>query len=68
MERDAKIEALLTTDDQSVNGVYRPDLDDPQLCNPFGTSFWEVHLLLRTHWNADVRAAARKLLDLSSGS
>ncbi|CAL1704830.1 unnamed protein product [Somion occarium] len=68
LERDSKLEALLSTDDRSVNGVYRPDLDDPQLCNPFGTSFWELHLLSQKHWDSSVRVAAKKLLDFTPAS
>ncbi|TCD69731.1 hypothetical protein EIP91_006498 [Steccherinum ochraceum] len=68
VERDSKLEALLSTDDRTGNGAYRADLDDPQLCNPFATSFWEVHLLSRTHLDADVREAARALLTASSSS
>ena len=66
VERDPKLEALLSTDDRSVNGVYRPDLDDPQLCQPFGTNFWELHTLAGEHWSADVRAAAVKVLGFQS--
>ena len=66
VERDPKLEALLSTDDRSVNGVYRPELDDPQLCNPFGTNFWELHVLARRHWDSRVAQAAQKLLDFSS--
>lgn len=62
LERDPKLEALLATDDRAVDGVYRPDLDDPQLCNPFGTNAWELHLLAQRHWHAGVRDAAGKLL------
>ena len=62
VDRDPKLEALLSTDDRSVDGVYRPELDDPQLCNPFGTNFWELHVLARTHWSAAVREAAAKVL------
>ena len=65
LERDPKLEALLATDDRSVDGVYRPDLDDPQLCNPFGTNFWELHLLAEAHWSSRVREAAAKLLNSS---
>ncbi|KAK7693590.1 hypothetical protein QCA50_003159 [Cerrena zonata] len=68
VERDSKLEALLSTDDRSVNGVYRPDLDDPQLSNPFGTCFWELLLLSQQHWNSSVRVAAKKLLDYSPAS
>ena len=66
VERDPKLEALLSTDDRSVDGVYRPDLDDPQLCNPFGTNLWELHSLSETHWDKRVKVAAKKLLASSS--
>ena len=62
VERDPKLEALLSTEDRSVNGVYRPEVDDPQLCNPFGTNFWELHTLARRHCHSRVVEAARKLL------
>ncbi|KAI0670464.1 nucleolar complex-associated protein 3 [Trametes maxima] len=66
VERDPKLEALLSTEDRAGNGVYRADLDDPQLSNPFGTSFFELHALASTHCAAQVRGAAGKLLDSSS--
>ncbi|PCH38232.1 nucleolar complex-associated protein 3 [Wolfiporia cocos MD-104 SS10] len=66
VERDSKLEALLATEDRSGNGVYRPDLDDPQLANPFCTAFWELCALGDTHWDARVRAGARKALHQSS--
>ncbi|KAI0695905.1 nucleolar complex-associated protein-domain-containing protein [Cytidiella melzeri] len=66
VERDPKLEALLSTDDRSVDGVYRPDLDDPQLCHPFGTNLWELHSLSETHWDKRVKSAALKLLTSSS--
>ena len=68
VERDSKLEALSSTDDRSVNGVYRPDLDAPQLSNPFGTCFWELLLLSQEYWHSSVRVAAKKLLDYSPAS
>jgi len=59
--QDPKLEALLSTEDRTVDGVYRPDLDDPQLCNPFGTSFWELHILQQSHFDARVREQAKIL-------
>ncbi|KAI0341699.1 nucleolar complex-associated protein 3 [Trametopsis cervina] len=66
LERDPKLEALLSPEERSVDGVYRPDLDDPQLCNPFASSLWELHVLAQTHWDGRVQAAARKLLTAQS--
>lgn len=62
--KDPKLEALLSTEDRTIDGVYRPDIDDPQLCNPFGTSFWELHSL-KAHWDAGVRGKASELLDFA---
>ncbi|KAI0934378.1 hypothetical protein AcV5_006236 [Taiwanofungus camphoratus] len=62
VEQEPKLEALLSTEDRGGNGAYRPDLDDPQLSNPLGTLFWELHLLMQTHWDTRVREKARTLL------
>jgi nucleolar complex protein 3 len=59
--KEPKLEALLSTEDRTVDGVYRPEMNDPQLCNPFGASFWELSMLTRDHWDENVRAEADKL-------
>jgi nucleolar complex protein 3 len=51
--RDPKVEAMLSTEDRISNGVYRADVDDPQLCQPFETAFWELHLLRKQHWDPE---------------
>jgi nucleolar complex protein 3 len=61
MNKEPKLEALLATEDRTADGVYRPDLDDPQLANPFAGSFWELGLLERDHWDEDIRTQAGKL-------
>lgn len=61
ISKDPKLETLLSTEDRVYDGVYRPEIDDPQLCHPFGTCFWELHSL-QSHWDARVRDRARKLL------
>ncbi|PIL23912.1 hypothetical protein GSI_13663 [Ganoderma sinense ZZ0214-1] len=70
VERDPKLEALLSTEDRAGNGVYRPDVDDPQVCNAFGfgSAFWELHTLAASHWAEQVRVAAARLLDAHSAS
>ena len=60
VRKDPKLEALLTTEDRSFDGMYHPEVDDPQLCHPFGTSFFEL-ALLRNHIDSGVRDAARTL-------
>jgi len=59
--REPRLEALLSSEDRTVNGVYRPDVEDPQLCNPFATSAYELRLLLTAHVDARVREAAADL-------
>ncbi|KDQ18509.1 hypothetical protein BOTBODRAFT_63430 [Botryobasidium botryosum FD-172 SS1] len=55
------LDAILSTQDRRTDGVYRPDIDDPQLCNPFATTLWELQLLEKQHWDPKVREEARKL-------
>ncbi|KIJ17377.1 hypothetical protein PAXINDRAFT_175850 [Paxillus involutus ATCC 200175] len=59
--KDPKLEALLSTEDRSANGVYRAEVDDPQLSHPFGTSFFELLQLQQRHYDPRVREAARRL-------
>ncbi|KAG6911501.1 hypothetical protein DXG01_014575 [Tephrocybe rancida] len=61
--KDPKLEALLSSKDRTFDGIYRPDLDDPQLSNPFGTSFWELHMLRQKHWDSKVRTEAERILN-----
>lgn len=59
--REPKIEALLASDDRTADGVYRQDVDDPQVSNPFASSFFELGLLESQHWDERVRKEAGKL-------
>lgn len=61
MVREPRLEALLSTEDRTVDGVYRPDVKDPQLSNPFATSAYELHLLQTAHIDVRVREAAANL-------
>ena len=61
ISKDPKLETLLSTEDRIYDGVYRPEINDPQLSHPFGTCFWELHGF-RNHCDARVREEARKLL------
>ena len=60
VRKDPKLEALLATEDRSFDGMYQPEVDDPQLCHPFGTSFFEL-TLLKNHIDPSVRDAVRTL-------
>lgn len=63
---EPKLQALLTTEDRTADGIYRPELDDPQLSNPFGTSFWELAHLAESHWDQRVKERALELAQFSA--
>ncbi|KAL5490482.1 hypothetical protein ACEPAI_5315 [Sanghuangporus weigelae] len=63
--KEPKLEALLSVEDRVTNGVYRPDIDDPQLCNPFATNLWELQVLSERHGDQEVRRLACELLHYS---
>jgi nucleolar complex protein 3 len=62
LSKDSRLEALLAADDdRAANGVYRPEIDDPQLSNALGAAtLWELGVL-QEHSDAHVREAARRL-------
>lgn len=59
--RDTKLDALLSTEDRIANGVYREEVDDPQLCNPFAAAWWELLVLEERHFDEGVRKSAGAL-------
>ncbi|CAE6515861.1 unnamed protein product [Rhizoctonia solani] len=60
--KHSELDALLGSEDRAANGVYRPDVDDPQLANAFASSAWEVQLLT-SHWDEGVRTAALNIVN-----
>ncbi|KAJ3552556.1 hypothetical protein NP233_g12853 [Leucocoprinus birnbaumii] len=66
--KNPKLEALLSTEDRIFDGIYRADVDDPQLCHPYGTAFWELQTLATSHIDPSVRTAAENLLNYNSTS
>ncbi|KAJ7172512.1 nucleolar complex-associated protein-domain-containing protein [Mycena filopes] len=62
LAKDIKLAAMLSTEERALDGAYRADVDDPQLCNPFGTCFWELVALGGHHWDPRVRAEAEKVM------
>jgi len=66
--KNPKLEALLSTEDDIFDGIYHADVDDPQLCHPYGTAFWELWVLATYHMDCSVRITAEKLLNYSSAS
>lgn len=66
MAREPKLEGMLDTEERMFDGVYKPEMDDPQLINTFATSFYEVDILATRHWDKAVRAEAAKLREGNS--
>ncbi|KAJ7343520.1 nucleolar complex-associated protein-domain-containing protein [Mycena albidolilacea] len=62
LAKDPTLAALLSTEERALDGAYRPDVDDPQLCNPLGTCFWELVALSGQHWDPRVRVEAQKVM------
>ena len=61
MVKEPKLEAMLDTEERTFDGVYRSEVDDPQLMNPFSSSLWELEVLATKHWDRSIRGEALKL-------
>lgn len=68
MAREPKLDVLLSTEDVIADGIYRPDVDDPQVANPFASNLWELQLLSSRHAEAEIRRLATELLSYSHDS
>ncbi|KAG0170744.1 hypothetical protein DFQ28_003874 [Apophysomyces sp. BC1034] len=60
VQKDHRLDALLQSEDRAASGVYLPLLEDPELCNPFGTNLYEL-FLYQNHYDPKVRALAQAL-------
>ncbi|KAI9334191.1 nucleolar complex-associated protein-domain-containing protein [Pilaira anomala] len=60
VQKDHRLDALLQSEDRASSGIYAPLLEDPELCNPFGTSLYEL-FLYQNHYDPNVRAIAKSL-------
>ncbi|KAI9033758.1 nucleolar complex-associated protein-domain-containing protein [Phycomyces nitens] len=60
LQKDRRLDALVQSEDRAASGVYLPLLGDPELCNPFGTSLYEL-FLYQNHYDPNVRALAQTL-------
>jgi len=67
---DEKLDAMLSTEEVhgGIDGIYREDVDDPRLCNPFSCVWWEVAGLEERHWDPEVRRVAARLRTLRAES
>ncbi|GAA97749.1 uncharacterized protein L969DRAFT_97437 [Mixia osmundae IAM 14324] len=55
------LQSMLLTEDRQDDGIYKPEVDDPALCNPSGALWHELVILESTHYDDRVRSAAREL-------
>ncbi|CAO3633195.1 unnamed protein product [Mucor hiemalis] len=60
IKKDHRLDALLQSEDRASSGIYAPLLEDPELCNPFGTSLYEL-FLYQNHYDPNVRNIAKTL-------
>ena len=44
-QRFPRLQSLLDDDGRICTGIYNPFMDDPDMCNPFATTMWEIPLL-----------------------
>jgi nucleolar complex protein 3 len=64
---EPRLQALLSADDRSRNGLYRPELDDPELSNPFASSLWELSYLAQYHSDDKIKTKSKELTMLDMG-
>ena len=58
--RYSKLEGMLDSEERMADGVYKAEMEDPQLVNPFATSFYEVEILSK-HCDLVVKGEGKKL-------
>ncbi|KAI8853921.1 CBF/Mak21 family-domain-containing protein [Chytridium lagenaria] len=56
----SRLQQLLDAEERLGAGAYLPHLNDPELCNPFSATMWEVQIL-QDHYHPAVRTLARYL-------
>lgn len=61
------VAALFSTEDRIMNGVYRPEADQPDLSNALAANMWET-FLLEKHYSPIVSELARKLPMKTTGA
>ncbi|KAH6569347.1 hypothetical protein BASA50_009879 [Batrachochytrium salamandrivorans] len=63
-----RLHSLLDGEETIGSGVYKPYVQDVDLCNPFATSLWELTIMAESHYHPAVRKAASMVLHHSDGS
>jgi nucleolar complex protein 3 len=62
--RDRRLLVLLDADEAATDGVWRPEIEDPDLANALAGPAWEVRVLGEKHVDERVRAAVAQLLEV----
>ncbi|CAO3627520.1 unnamed protein product [Cunninghamella blakesleeana] len=65
INKDHRLDAFIQSEDRASTGIYMPLLQDPELCNPFGTSLYEL-FLYQNHYDPTIRALAQSLQEQPS--
>ncbi|KAI8840332.1 CBF/Mak21 family-domain-containing protein [Chytriomyces cf. hyalinus JEL632] len=65
--KHTRLQQLLDPEERLGTGVYKPYLDDAELCNPFATSLWELTLLMK-HYHPTVRQFAKHVANTHCSS
>ena len=66
--RFPRLLSLLESEEQLGDGLYKPYVQDADICNPFATSLWELPFLQMHHYHPTVRASAKMVLHHSDTS
>ncbi|XP_054260886.1 nucleolar complex protein 3 homolog [Macrosteles quadrilineatus] len=61
MQLGMGVDVLLDVDPTLGQGVYNPELEEPEHCNPASTALWELSLLQR-HYHPTVRNLAQHIV------
>lgn len=67
LAKQSALEGMLTTEDMRMDGVFKPEAEDPGLANAEATAWYELHLLHREHYDDRVRQQAAALLNWQTG-
>ncbi|KAJ3126073.1 Nucleolar complex protein 3 [Physocladia obscura] len=65
--KHSKLQQLLDPEERLGTGVYKPFLDDAELCNPFATNLWELSLLMN-HYHPTVRSFSKHVANTTSST
>ncbi|KAJ3065365.1 Nucleolar complex protein 3 [Podochytrium sp. JEL0797] len=65
--KHSRLQQLLDPEERLGTGIYKPFLDDSELCNPFATNLWEL-VFLMNHYHPTVRNFAKHLAQTQSST